>query len=102
MAENAPTRNFGLLDWYTAPYDLPKKTPQTFVHEGWGRGSPSLAPGLLCSNSIDYCRERSERPYMKEHLDITVPRSFVDENLGSKYSEFSRKFQESLFFLVYI
>ena len=30
-----------------------------------------------------YCRELSERPYMKEHSDTIVPHSFVDKNSGS-------------------
>ena len=48
-----------------------------------------------------YCRERSERPYMKEHSDTIVPHSFVNKNSGSNFvqnwSKFSDQFQESLF-----
>ena len=46
-AKNAPTRSYGLLDENMAPYDLPNKTPQTFVLGGGGGLFPIyLALGL--------------------------------------------------------
>ena len=40
----------------------------------------------------DFCRQRSERPYMKEHSDTIVPHLFVNKNSGSNLEQNWSKF----------
>ena len=49
-AENAPTSSWWQLGGYFAPYDLPKKTPETKVPRGGGQGGSPVPELFLMKN----------------------------------------------------